>query len=282
MAAGLQPSPGLVDAISRTLDERGEVLDSASDALAGIRRELRVAHERLLGKLQRLISDPKLTPLLQEAIITQRDGRFVLPLRAEFKGRLKAIVHDQSASGATLFVEPLAVVDLNNQVRELELAERDEVRRILAALSAEVGGNSPAIHSTVRAIADIDLAFAKARYADSLRANEPVLRSFEARATPHPGSTVRLLAARHPLLEPASVVPIDLEMAPDVCPGATGPNTGGVTTTVGLPLGPARMTLARSGSEPWIRSVRRHRDERRSSSRHYLLTSPIRSDPRAQ
>ena len=256
MAGGLQPSPGLVDAISRTLDERGEVLDSASDALAGIRRELRVAHERLLGKLQRLISDPKLTPLLQEAIITQRDGRFVLPLRAEFKGRLKAIVHDQSASGATLFVEPLAVVDLNNQVRELELAERDEVRRILAALSAEVGVNSQAIHSTVEAISEIDLAFAKARYADSLRASEPVLRGFEARPSPHPGSTVRLLAARHPLLEPASVVPIDLEMAPDVYALViTGPNTGGKTVTlktVGLLALMAQCGMhipARSGSE---------------------------------
>jgi DNA mismatch repair protein MutS2 len=256
LAKGLQPAPGVVEAISRALDERGEVLDSASEALAGIRRELRVAHERLLGKLQKLITDPKVTPLLQEAIITQREGRFVLPLRAEFKGRLKSIVHDQSASGATLFVEPLAVVDLNNQVRELELAERDEVRRILAALSAEVGSHSAAIASTVEAIAAIDLAFAKARYADDLRASEPVLREFEPRPTPHPGSTVRLLAARHPLLDPAAVVPIDLVMGPDVYALViTGPNTGGKTVTlktVGLLSLMAQCGLhipARSGSE---------------------------------
>jgi len=255
-AAGLRPSPGLVDAISRTLDERGEVLDSASEALAGIRRELRVAHERLLGKLQRLIGDPKITPLLQEAIITQRDGRFVLPLRAEFKGRLKSVVHDQSSSGATLFVEPLSIVELNNQVRELELAERDEVRRILAALSSEVGQHAPEIESTVEAIAEIDLAFAKARYAEVLRASEPVLRAFEPRPSLHPGSTVRLLAARHPLLDPASVVPIDLEMGPDVYALViTGPNTGGKTVTLktaGLLALMAQCGLhipARSGSE---------------------------------
>ncbi len=256
MAARLQPSPGLVDAISRTLDDRGEVIDTASEALAGIRRELRVAHERLLGKLQKLITDPKVTPLLQEAIITQREGRFVLPLRAEFKGRLKAIVHDQSASGATLFVEPLTIVDLNNQVRELELAERDEVRRILAFLSAEVGAQAVAIAGTVEALAEIDLAFAKARYADDLRASEPVLQEFGPRPSAGPGSTVRLLAARHPLLDPTNVVPIDLEMAGDVYALViTGPNTGGKTVTlktVGLLALMAQCGMhipARSGSE---------------------------------
>jgi DNA mismatch repair protein MutS2 len=256
MAGGLQPSPGLVDAISQTLDDRGEVLDTASEALARIRRELRVAHERLLGKLQKLITDPKVTPLLQEAIITQREGRFVVPLRAEFRGRLKSVVHDQSSSGATLFVEPLAVVDLNNQVRELELAERDELRRILAALSAEVGRNAEAIRSTVEAIASIDLAFAKARYAESLRAAEPILRDFSTPEGPHPGSTLRLLAARHPLLDPATVVPIDLVLAPDVYALViTGPNTGGKTValkTAGLLALMSQCGLhipAKSGSE---------------------------------
>jgi DNA mismatch repair protein MutS2 len=256
MAGGLQPSPGLVDAISHTLDDRGEVLDSASEALARIRRELRVAHERLLGKLQKLITDPKVTPLLQEAIITQREGRFVVPLRAEFRGRLKSVVHDQSSSGATLFVEPLAVVELNNQVRELELAQRDELRRILAALSADVGRNAEAIRSTVGAIASIDLAFAKARYAESLRAAEPVLCDILARQEVHPGSTLRLLGARHPLLDPAAVVPIDLVLAPDVhALVITGPNTGGKTValkTVGLLALMSQCGLhipAKSGSE---------------------------------
>jgi len=256
IAAGLKPSPGLIDAISRTLDERGEVLDSASEALAGIRRELHLAHERLMTRLQRLISDPKVAPILQEPIITQRDGRFVVPLRAEFKGRLKSVVHDQSASGATLFVEPLTVVDLNNQVRELELAERDEIRRILAALSALAGEQAEAICETVIAIADLDLAFAKARYAEALGAAEPILQPFVRRTDGHPGATLRLLAARHPLLDPGSVVPIDLDLDRDTYALViTGPNTGGKTVslkTAGLLALMAQCGLhlpAASGSE---------------------------------
>ncbi len=107
IASRLPPPPGLVDAISRSISERGEVLDSASEKLAQIRSELRSVHDRLLSRLERMANNPKYTIYLQENLVTQRDGRYVLPLRAEFKGRIKGIVHDQSASGATLFVEPL-------------------------------------------------------------------------------------------------------------------------------------------------------------------------------
>ncbi len=136
-AEGLPETHGLVDAISRVLSERGEVLDSASTRLADIRRGLKVTRDRLMSRLQRYLTES--AAKLQEPIITQRDGRYVIPLRAEFKGQIKAIVHDQSSSGATLFVEPLPVVELNNEVRELELAQRDEERRILAELSTLVG-----------------------------------------------------------------------------------------------------------------------------------------------
>ncbi len=134
------PNPvGIVDSISRTISDKGEVLDSASVKLASLRREMRIAHERLMSRLQKYITDGKTVPMLQDTLITQRDGRYVIPLRAEFKGQFKSIVHDQSSSGATLFVEPLAVVEMNNTYRELQLAERDEVRRVLAELSAQVG-----------------------------------------------------------------------------------------------------------------------------------------------
>jgi DNA mismatch repair protein MutS2 len=256
IAAALQPTPGVIDAVTQTLDERGEVLDSASPALQSIRVDLRLAHERLNTKLQRLITDPKLIPMLQEPIITQRDGRYVIPLRAEFKGRLRAIVHDQSASGATLFIEPLTVVDLNNQVRELMLAERDEVRRVLAAVSTLVGQHVTAIVETVEALARLDLAFAKARYALILRASEPLLRERRPTRPGHPGSIVRLIHARHPLLDPARVVPIDLELDPDTfILVITGPNTGGKTVslkTAGLLALMAQCGLhlpAESGSE---------------------------------
>ena len=234
IALEFQPAPGLIDRISKALDEHGDVVDGASESLGAIRRDLRHAHDRLTSKLQRLISNPKIVPILQEPIITQRDGRFVIPLRAEFKGRLKCVVHDQSASGATLFVEPLQVVEFNNKVRELELAERDEIRRILAELSSLVGEQSESIRNTVEALARMDLAFAKARYAETLRANEPVLRPFEPLSGgKHPGSTLKLIQARHPFLDPGSVVPIDLILDPDTyILVITGPNTGGKTVTL--------------------------------------------------
>jgi DNA mismatch repair protein MutS2 len=238
----LPPPAGVVDSISRAISERGEVLDHASPRLATIRRDLKVSHERLLGKLQKLLNDPKTAPMLQEGLITQRGGRYVIPLRAEFKGRLRAIVHDQSSSGATLFVEPLAVVELNNQWRELQLAERDEERRILAELSHQVGEHALAIAMVVEALAQIDLAFACAKYADALKASEPVLKPFrtsrnvpeaEPPARPHPGSTLRFYQARHPLLDPAVVVPIDVYLEGDTfCLVITGPNTGGKTVTL--------------------------------------------------
>jgi DNA mismatch repair protein MutS2 len=144
--------------------------------LGTIRHDLRISHDRLLTKMQRMLNDPNVVPYLQESLVTQRDGRYVVPLRAEFKGRLRAIVHDQSASGATLFVEPLAVVELNNQYRELQLAERDEERRILAELSQQIGDQAYEVLHTVEVLAELDLAFARGKYADDLGATEPIAR----------------------------------------------------------------------------------------------------------
>lgn len=273
IANGIEDTPGLVEAINRTLDERGEVLDSASEKLGLIRRELRIVHDRLLQKLQRLISDPRHATHLQETIITQRDGRYVIPLKADFKGRIRGIVHDQSASGATLFIEPLATVELNNEWREKQLAEQEEIRRILAALSALVGEQADKLIRGVEALADLDLAFAKAKYADAIRASEPILNEFRGpgsrvRGRPpapdpqppalraHPGSTIKLRAARHPLLNPDTVVPIDMEFDDETYALViTGPNTGGKTVslkTVGLLALMAQCGLhipAQSGSE---------------------------------
>jgi DNA mismatch repair protein MutS2 len=232
ISAALPPPPGLVDAISRVLSERGEVLDNASDKLYNIRRELKVSHERLMSKLERLVNDPHNASMLQEAIITQRNGRYVVPLRSEFKGRIRAIVHDQSASGATLFIEPLAIVELNNRWHELQLEERDEIRRILTELSAQVGRNEDIINAMVEALAELDLLLSCASYAEDLHAAEPVLADFQPRES-HPGSTIRLYQARHPLLDPATAVPIDVDMDERTFTVViTGPNTGGKTVTL--------------------------------------------------
>jgi len=232
--AGQFPPPlGLVDAVSRTISDRGEVLDSASDRLAVIRRDIRIVHERLLSKLQKMVSSPEISPMLQEALFTQRDGRYVLPLRAEYKGRIKAVVHDQSASGATLFIEPLSVFDLNNQYRELQLEERDEVRRVLAELSELVGRNSQDLLQVVNIIAELDLCFARAKYAEDISASKPVLHSFkyDGRKTP----VLNLIQARHPLLNPDEAVPVDISFPPGIFSLViTGPNTGGKTVTLKL------------------------------------------------
>ncbi len=269
IAAQLPPPLGLIDAITRAISDRGEILDSASDKLGGIRRDLRIAHDRLLTKMQRMVSDSQISPYLQEALVTQRDGRYVLPLRAEFKGKVKAIVHDQSSSGATLFIEPLSVVDLNNEYRELQLAERDEERRVLAALSDQVGANADEISATVELVAELDLAFARGKYAVDLHASEPLLHAVQPKEeTRHPGSVIRLYQARHPLLPPDTVVPIDLDLDADTYALViTGPNTGGKTVTlktVGLFALMAQSGMhipAQSGSEiePLRRHLRRHR-----------------------
>jgi DNA mismatch repair protein MutS2 len=244
IAMQLPPASGLIDAISTAISDRGDILDTASEKLANIRRELHIVRDRLLSKLQGMVSDPKTAAILQEALVTQRDGRYVLPLRAEFKGRMRAIVHDQSSSGATLFVEPLAVVEQNNQYRELQLAERDEERRILADLSSQVATQTREIQSLVDVLAEIDLAFACGKYAEDLRATQPILlplekdepvtgRKQEARPARHPGSVIQLVQARHPLLDPQTVVAVDVELDRETYALViTGPNTGGKTVTL--------------------------------------------------
>ena len=263
LAAGLAESHGLVDAISRVLSERGEVLDSASPKLSTLRREIKIAHDRLMSRLQRYLTESG--SKLQEPIITQRDGRYVIPLRAEFKGQIKAIVHDQSSSGATLFVEPLPVVELNNHIRELQLQERDEERRILYELSAQIGEYRDELTYGVENLAMLDLIFAKAKYAEELRASAPMLHEIENPKRKQAGSepssvaskqSIRLMQARHPLLDPQTVVPIDVDPASGTrAIVITGPNTGGKTVslkTVGLLALMAQSGLhipAQSGSE---------------------------------
>ena len=256
MAEGLSDGGGLIDQINRTISERGEVLDSASSELAHIRSEIKVIHARLMDRLNRYLTDPASSRMLQETLITQRSGRYVLPLRAEHKGQIKAIIHDQSASGATLFIEPLAVVELNNKFRELELAERDEVLRVLRALSQQIALQAENLNLTTKAMAGIDLALMKAHYADDLHASEPELVPFPAQPPEaHPGSTIQLRRARHPLLDPKTVVPIDFELDRQTFSVVlTGPNTGGKTVTlktVGLMVLMAQAGLqipAQSGS----------------------------------
>lgn len=233
--AAAMPNPaGVVDAVTRAISARAEILDSASPKLASIRSELGVAHDRLLARMQKLLTAEPFAKALQEGIVTQRDGRYVLPIKAEARSRVKAVVHDQSASGATLFVEPLAIVELNNRWRELQLAEHEEEQRILRELTALVAEHAAEIAAVLEGLATLDLAFAKAHYAEELGANAPELVAMKPRSGElHPGVTIRLFGARHPLLDPLSAVPLDIELfTENYCLVITGPNTGGKTVTL--------------------------------------------------
>jgi DNA mismatch repair protein MutS2 len=248
VAARIEPCEGLVDEIDRCINDQGEVVDHASEKLARIRREMRTAHERLMDRLNRIITSSNNTSYLQEGLITQRGGRYVIPIKAEFKGRIPGIVHDTSSSGATLFIEPLSIVEMGNQWRELQIEEEREVQRILAELSAQVADLADELAWTVEALAELDLAFAKARYANVLDATEPIIVPFQTRpAAEHPGSTLDLRQARHPLLDPDTVVPIDVHLGDDYyLLVITGPNTGGKTValkTVGLMTAMAQAGL---------------------------------------
>ena len=277
-AAGLPEAHGMIDAIGRVLSDRGEVLDSASPKLSTLRREIKISHDRLMSRLQRYLTES--ANKLQEPIITQRDGRYVIPLRAEFKGQIKAVVHDQSSSGATLFVEPLPIVELNNAMRELQLQERDEERRILYELSAQIAEHREELVYGIENLAMLDLIFAKAKYAEELQASEPLLRqrskvksgvlsqskgqkSDDVQHATLDVPRIQLLNARHPLLNPSTVVPIDVDPQPGTrAIVITGPNTGGKTVslkTVGLFALMAQSGLhlpVQSGSElPFFHAV---------------------------
>jgi DNA mismatch repair protein MutS2 len=252
-AALIQVPPGIIDLISKTISDKGEVMDNASDKLRSLRAELHIAKNRLLSRLQHYLGDTKTNQMLQESLITQRDGRYVIPLKSEFKGQIKSIIHDQSASGATLFIEPLAVVELNNELKEVELAERNEVRRILSELSGQIGVFENEISESIDALATIDLIFAKANYADQINASEPIL--FDSKDITE-SKRIYLLKARHPLLDPKTSVPNNIDLLPGTkAIVITGPNTGGKTVTlktVGLLVLMAQSGMhipAQSGSE---------------------------------
>ncbi len=223
-----EPIAGLGDLANTILaafDPSGELADSASPELAGIRRKIRDAQAKVRTSLQRIISHQ--ASALQDPIVTMRGDRFVLPVRADAKSSVPGIVHDQSGTGQTLYVEPMAVVDLNNALRQQQLAERAEIERILMALTNRVVAHAEPLRWTLAALGDLDFAQAKARLADALDASNPRLN--------RRGAT-RLYKARHPVLAATlgpKVVPIDVSLGEkhNVLL-ITGPNTGGKTVTL--------------------------------------------------
>lgn len=235
LADRIHPHSDLFDAIDQAIDEAGEVTDRASPRLREIRSQRRSSQDRLLNRLQSLLASSGIRDALQDAIVRQRNGRYVLPVRAEMRGQVKGIVHDQSASGATVFMEPLELVELGNRARELEIEEQHEVERVLRDLSQRVADGQMELAGTVGALAELDLARSKAWLAEEMRAVEPGIAPFGTgrRGAPE----LVLIDARHPLLG-AQAVPITVELGGDFdILVITGPNTGGKTValkTVGL------------------------------------------------
>ena len=227
--AELAPIEPLRKEISRVIISEDEIADDASPELLSIRRNLGRMGDRIRSVLNEMLSKQSIRDGLTEAVITTRGGRYCLPVRSDYKSQIPGMVHDQSSSGMTLFIEPQSVVNLNNEIKELELREKEEINRILSELSARVAEHTDELKSDFTLLSRLDFIFAKANLALEQNASKPVMKQ---------GGNIVLKGARHPLLDPAHVVPIDVTLGEDFHQLIiTGPNTGGKTValkTVGL------------------------------------------------
>ena len=225
----LAPNKYLEEKIFTCIVNEEEVADNASPALASIRRKIRAASQRVRDQLDKLIHSQAHQKHLQESIVTQRGGRYVVPVKAEFRGEVPGLVHDTSASGATVFVEPMSVVELNNEIRVLRSDEQDEIARILLELSGEAGSFADSIIESYHYAVELDLIFAKAQVAYKMKAVVPQVEE---------DGKIALHAARHPLIAKEKVVPTDITLGVEFDTLIiTGPNTGGKTValkTIGL------------------------------------------------
>lgn len=224
----LQPLTALSKEIQRCILSEEEIADAASPTLKHIRRQMLLVGEKVHSQLNAMLNG-SMRNMLQDAVITMRNNRYCLPVKAEYKSQVAGMVHDQSSSGSTFFIEPAAIVNLNNQLRELEIQEQDEIQVILATLSAEASEHTDALMANQETMTKLDFIFAKARLAMDMNATRPIFNK---------DHYIRIRGGRHPLLDKKKVVPIDIHLGKDFdLLIVTGPNTGGKTVslkTVGL------------------------------------------------
>ena len=210
--------------IKHCIDDNGVVMDGASDKLRTIRQQLRSSESRIREKLENIIRSSSAQKTLSDAIITIRNDRYVIPVKQEYRGTYGGIVHDQSSSGATVFIEPQSVVDLNNTLQEARVKEKQEIERILFELTGEVAEVGEDLLQNVEVLADLDFMFTKAAYSQKTKASKPIMNN---------NGYVRIFKARHPLISPSEVVPNDIELGKEFTSIViTGPNTGGKTVTL--------------------------------------------------
>ena len=224
MAAGLMAHRDIEEEIDRSILSEDEVADAASPALARIRRQMRLANEKVRQKLNDMIHSSTYSKYLQDALVTIRNGRFVIPVKQEYRQNIPGLIHDQSGTGATLFIEPSAVVELGNEYKKLVMEEAAEVERILTELTEMIKPSANDIYQDLMTLGEIDLCFAKAKLAREMKAVCPKLNS-EGR--------INIKKGRHPLISREKVVPIDVWLGQDFTTLiVTGPNTGGKTVTL--------------------------------------------------
>ena len=214
----------LEDKIFACIISEDEIADKASDALYEIRRKIRAKSSSVREKLDSMLHSAHYAKFLQEPIVTQRNGRFVVPVKAEHRGDVQGLVHDTSSSGATVFIEPVSVVEANNDIKMLEGRERDEIARILYELSSEAGNFADSVKASYEAGVQLNLIFAKAHLADKMKAAKPIVNA---------DGEINLIKARHPLIDKNKVVPIDVSLGETFDTLViTGPNTGGKTVSI--------------------------------------------------
>ena len=224
MGSGLSDGRRIELDITDAILSEDEIADHASSALADIRRHLRGATDRIKEKLNQMVHSPNFQKYMQDPIITVRNGRYVIPVRAEFRAQVPGLVHDQSGSGATLFIEPMAAVEMGNELKQWELKERQEIERILASLSAEIAPVAQTLREDVETLARLDFIFAKGLLSRSMHAVSPKLNK---------DGYINIIRGRHPLIDPDKVVPSSLWLGKEFTELIiTGPNTGGKTVTL--------------------------------------------------
>lgn len=220
----LTPNKFLEDAINAAILSEDEMADNASPLLYDIRRKIRVQEAKVREQLEKYSRSQTYSKYLQENIVTMRNGRYVVPVKNEYRNEIPGLVHDTSSSGATVFIEPMPVVEANNEIKVLKSNERDEMERILAELSAMAGSFAQSVKSSYECAVELDLIFAKANYAYSIKAMVPDLND---------EGIINLRAARHPLIDAKAVVPVDIMLGKDFDTLViTGPNTGGKTVSI--------------------------------------------------
>lgn len=220
----LEPLTNLNNEIKRCILSEEEISDEASTGLKEVRRSVKITNQRIHEQLNNMLNSSTTRTMLQENIITTRNGRYCLPVKAEYKASFSGMVHDQSSSGSTLFIEPLSVVKLNNELRELAIKEQEEIEKILAELSNLTALEVDALRTNVSILTELDFIFAKAALSKKLKATEPVFNT---------KGYLKIKKGKHPLIDPHKVVPIDVELGKSFdLLVITGPNTGGKTVTL--------------------------------------------------